>query len=94
MNTEVCFTSGLEQTSFSKSSISISEEFHGVVRFQVSDSQLRMSPVRKFLQPVMPIISWSDSSLLNTWASVTEPNMDIIFTPWSRWKQPCVKIEA
>ena len=30
------------------------------------------------LQAVMSIISWSLSSLLKTWASVTEPNMDII----------------
>ena len=49
-------TSELAQTSFSKSSISISEELHGVVRFQDSVSQLRMSPVRKVLKfSVIPV---------------------------------------
>ena len=47
--TYLYFTSLLEHTSFSKSKISISEEFQGVVRFQVAVSQLRMSPVMKFL---------------------------------------------
>ena len=34
------------------------------------------------LQEVMSTISWSLSSLLNTWASVTDPYMDMNSTSW------------
>ena len=44
---------------------------------QGSVSQLIMSPARLDLHPVKSIISLSVSSLLNIWASVTSPYMDI-----------------